>query len=79
VQTDFQFPKRARSWQSAEFIPAVEDFENYFLTFQIGIEADITKKAKLRVVLYDDYTNQPANGRKANDIRLVTGLSYSFN
>jgi hypothetical protein len=66
-------------WQSAEWVPEASQFSNYFLTIQVGIEADLTKKAKLRVVIYDDYNNQPAAGRKKNDIKLVTGISYSFN
>jgi putative salt-induced outer membrane protein YdiY len=75
----YKISDRARFWQSAEWTPEVSKFDNYFLTLQLGIEADITKKAKLRVVVFDDYNSQPAAGRKANDIKLVTGISYSFN
>jgi putative salt-induced outer membrane protein len=75
----YKLNDRARLWQSAEWVPEASQFSNYFLTIQVDIEADLTKKAKLRVVIYDDYNNQPAAGRKKNDIKLVTGISYSFN
>ena len=68
----------ARIWQSAEFVPEVGDFENYLVTAEIGIEADITKKMTLRTVLQDDYQSRPAAGRKANDIRLISGVNYKF-
>ena len=74
----YKISKTARVWQSAEFIPAVEDFGNYIVAAEIGIEAQLTEKMSLRSVLQDDYTAKPAVGRKANDIRLITGVNYKF-
>lgn len=44
----------------------------------MGVEADLTKKMSLRVTLQDIYDNEPAAGRKRNDIRLVSGVAYKF-
>jgi putative salt-induced outer membrane protein YdiY len=70
--------ERARLWQSLEFLPQVDDLDNFILIGEIGFEADITKALALRVTLQDNYDNEPAPGRKENDIRLVTSLAYKF-
>lgn len=71
---------RARLTQTAEWVPQVEDFENYLLNFMISIEADLTadKKFTLGGFLYDNYDNIPAPGRKCNDIKLVMAVGYKF-
>ena len=71
---------RARIWQTAEFLPQVDDFNNYIVNFEIGIEADLTadKKLTLRSYIQDTYDNEPAPDRERNDIKLVTALGYKF-
>lgn len=69
---------RARVWQSAEFLPDVGDFENYVVNFEAGIAASITKNMELSIVLQDNYVNQPAAGRKCNDVKLISGVTYKF-
>jgi putative salt-induced outer membrane protein len=71
---------RARFTQTAEYLPELEDFNNYIINFLAGIEADLTadKKFTLGVFLYDTYDNIPAPGRKCNDIKLVTAIGYKF-
>ena len=71
---------RARLTQTAEWLPKVQDFQNYIINFLIGVEADLTadKKFTLGVFLYDNYDNIPAPGRKCNDIKLVTAIGYKF-
>ena len=71
---------RARIWQTAEFLPQVDNLSNYIINFEIGVEADITKdkKLSLRSYLQDTYNSIPAEGRKKNDMKLVTGIAYKF-
>lgn len=71
---------RARVWQSVEFLPQVDKFKNYIINFEVGVEADLSasKKFALRVYLDDTYNNVPANGRKANDLKLVAALACKF-
>ena len=69
---------RARVWQSAEFLPQVDDFSNYVIVAEVGVEADLTEKLSLRSFIQDNYDNDPARGRKKNDVRLVTALAYKF-
>jgi putative salt-induced outer membrane protein YdiY len=71
---------RSRLWQTAEFLPQVDDFNNYIVNFEIGVEADLnaSKSMSLRVYLDDTYNNVPAAGRKKNDLKLVAAVAYKF-
>jgi len=71
---------RARLWQTAEILPQVDDFNNFIVNFEIGVEADLnqSKKLSLRVYLDDTYNNVPAPGRKKNDLKLVAAVAYKF-
>jgi putative salt-induced outer membrane protein YdiY len=71
---------RARIWQMAECQPQVDDFNNFIINAEIGIEADLTadKKFTLRSSLQDCYNNVPAAGRQKNDVKLITGIAYKF-
>ncbi|MBT5707091.1 DUF481 domain-containing protein [Verrucomicrobia bacterium] len=75
---EYKISDRARLWQSVEFMPQIDEFTNYLLVAEIGVESDLTEKMSLRVSLQDNYDNQPAPGRKSNDLRLVTGIGYKF-
>lgn len=76
---EYKFPgDRARVWQTASWVPQVDDFNNWVLTVQVGIAASITKALELRLVLDDEYDNEPAAGRKNNDLKLTGQLGYKF-
>ena len=68
----------ARVWQSVEFLPQINKFENYLINAEIGLESSITKKASLKTFLQENFANQPAAGRQKNDTRIVSGISYKF-
>jgi putative salt-induced outer membrane protein YdiY len=69
---------RVRIWQSLEFLPQVDNFDNFILNSEAGIATSITKKLSLRVFAQDTYDNEPAPGRDKNDLKLVTGVEYKF-
>jgi putative salt-induced outer membrane protein YdiY len=75
---EHQLSKTAKLWQSAEFLPDVSDWENYVVNAEIGIDVAINTKWSLRVYVQDTYDNQPADGRKHNDVKLVAGTAYKF-
>jgi Protein of unknown function, DUF481 len=68
----------ARLWQSAEFLPQVDDLNNYLINAELGVEADITSHLSLSTILQDTYKNVPAVGRKKNDLKLIAGVKYKF-
>lgn len=75
---EHKFSERARIWQSLEFLPQVDEVDNYLLIAEVGAESALTEKLTLRVVFQDNYDNQPAPDRKKNDMRLIAGLNYKF-
>ena len=68
----------ARVWQTFEILPQVDNFNNYIVNAEIGIEAGIARNLSLQSYIDDSFDNQPAFGRLRNDVKLVTGISYKF-
>ena len=75
---EYKFDNHARIWDYAEFLPQVDKPDNYLINAEVGVETPITKKFSLRTVLQDSFANIPAPGRKDNDIKLISGLTYKF-
>ena len=69
---------KTKIWQSLEVLPQVDHWKNYILNAELGIDTAITKKLSLRSFVQDSYDNEPAPGRKKNDIKLVTAVAYKF-
>jgi putative salt-induced outer membrane protein YdiY len=70
----------SRFWETAEYLPQVDRFNDYIINFEAGIEADLNKKKNLslRCVLADSYNNTPAPDRLKNDLKLITAIAYKF-
>jgi len=75
---EHKFKSGARVWQTADITPEVENWENYVLNAEVGVEAPLTKKLAARLVLQDTYDHQPSPGREKNDLKLIAGLAYKF-
>jgi putative salt-induced outer membrane protein YdiY len=69
---------RSKLWQSAQWQPQMDDFDNYLLNAEVGLSTAITPKWDLRVVVQNAYDNQPAPGRKSNDLKIVAGVGFKF-
>ncbi|MGO8699334.1 MAG: YdiY family protein [Limisphaerales bacterium] len=76
----YAFSPRARLWETLEFLPQVDNFNNYIANGELGVEAGLNKSEKLllRTVLQDSYDSIPAAGRLRNDIKLITSVAYKF-
>jgi putative salt-induced outer membrane protein YdiY len=70
--------EKARLWESLSYLPQIDDWGNYRLIAEIGIEAPIVKDLSLRLVASDIYNSQPAAGKEENDFMLIGGVSYKF-
>jgi putative salt-induced outer membrane protein YdiY len=75
---EHKFNDKTKLWQSFEVLPEIEDFDNYILNAELGVETQLVQKLALRSYVQDTYDNEPAPGRKKNDIKLVTALVYKF-
>ena len=75
---EHKFNDKAKVWQSAEYLPRVDDFGDYVINGELGASAAITASVDLRVVLQDTYRSEPPDGRKNNDLKLIAGVGYRF-
>lgn len=75
---EWTISETAKLWQSAEFVPRADDFQDYLLTGEIGIEAAVNSRVNLRLVVQDKYDNTPGAGLDNNDVITVTALSVSL-
>ena len=75
---DQKLSETAKLWEKAEFIPQVDNLSNYIVNSEIGVQTAISKKLSLQVTLDDAYDNEPAAGRKKNDVKLISGIAYTF-
>ena len=70
--------EHVRLWQNAEILPQVDDFNNYVINFEAGVEASISKSFSLKTFLDDNYDSDPAPGKLKNDAKIVAALGYKF-
>jgi putative salt-induced outer membrane protein YdiY len=75
---EHKFNENVRLWQSVEFLPQVDDLDNFLINAEIGVEAKLTERFSMKVFAVDNYDNEPAEGRESNDIKVVTALAYTF-
>ena len=73
-----QATKTAKLVQSLEYVPAAEDFDNYLLIGEVGVEAAMSERMSLRVVLQDKYDSTPAPGADYNDLSLIAGIGFKL-
>lgn len=73
-----ELSETSRVWQNVEYLPEFEDFDNYLLNAELGIEADVTETTALRFVVQDRYDSTPAAGRERNDLSVIAGLSFKL-
>jgi len=74
----FNKAKTAKVWEEVDYMPQVDDFSNYLLNSEVGVEAALSAHFSLRVCADDKFDSKPAAGRKQNDILLVSSLVYKY-
>ena len=75
---EHQLSKRAKIWQSIAFTPKFDDFNDYNLIAEAGIDTTISQHWALRSSVRYQYDSSPAAGRQSDDTTLLMGLSYSL-
>lgn len=75
---EYKLSETARLWQSAEYIPQMDDTENYLINAEIGVEAKLNSRLNLRLVAQEKYDNQPADDLKKTDLTLIAGIGATF-
>jgi putative salt-induced outer membrane protein YdiY len=75
---EHKFSDRVKLWQMAEVLPQVDNLDNTVVNAELGVDTGLSKKLSLRTYLQDTYDNEPAPGRKKNDVKLVVALACTF-
>ncbi len=75
---EHKFASGAKIWESVEWLPKVEDFQNYLVNAEAGVSAPLNKALSVSVILQDTYKSVPAVGKLKNDLKLIAGLTYNF-
>lgn len=73
-----QLSPTARTWQSLEYIPLVDDFDDYLLNVEIGIEAAINSSAAIRLVVKNAYDSTPAADKEESDTTVIGALVFTM-
>jgi hypothetical protein len=75
---EYKFKNGAKIWETLDWLPQVDKFDNWIANAEVGISAPISKALDLRLVLQDTYNNRPANNRLKNDMKLLAGIGVKF-
>jgi uncharacterized protein DUF481 len=75
---EYKFVGGAKIWETAEWLPQVDNVDNWIANVEAGVSAPISKTLDIRLVMQDSYDNQPAKGRYKNDLKLVAALGFKF-
>ena len=68
----------SKVWESVEYLPRFDDFSDYMLNAEIGVEAAMNSSLSLRLVLVDKYDSTPAPEKKENDVTVTGSLVYKI-
>ncbi len=77
---------RSRIFQDIEFLPKVDNFNDFVVNGSVKIETDFSKALALGVTFQDTYRSEPALipgtlpelHRKKNDLKILAGVTYKF-
>lgn len=70
--------ENAKFYQNLSFAPRLDHLDDYRIEFEMGLETKITETIAFKVSFEDRYESLPAVGKEKNDLKFITGLSYTF-
>jgi len=75
---DYKLSETSSLWHSAEITGPLDEGDEYILKAVIGVQSKIKGNLNLKSYVEDKYSNEPALGKKKNDVSINTVLVYSF-
>ncbi len=73
---DWRISETARVWQEVAFLPKADQWDEYLLLSEIGIDLTINKRLSWRTTLQSAYDATPAEDREKHDLSLIASLAY---
>jgi len=75
---DQALSEHSKFWLSAEYLPNVDDTDDYLLNGEAGLEAALNSSLSLRAVVQDRYDSMVPEGREENDVAVISSLVYKL-
>ncbi|MEO0416464.1 MAG: DUF481 domain-containing protein, partial [Verrucomicrobiota bacterium] len=69
---------RMRIWQSFEYMPEVNDFGNYILIGEAGVETALTPRLRMKAFVQNRHDSQPAAGLEKDDLGVYLAMSLGM-
>lgn len=77
-RAEYKFSGTAKAWQTAEYLPKADDFVDYLLNIEVGVEAALNSHLNLRLVFQNKHDSTPGEGLERNDLVLIGGISVTL-
>jgi putative salt-induced outer membrane protein YdiY len=68
----------ARVWENVEFIPPLTYPDAFLINAQVGVETPLTHRLSWQTYVQDNFANVPTPGYKDNDLKLISGIVFTF-
>lgn len=68
----------SKLWMTGEYLPNLDDFNQYLINGEAGLEAAINSSLSLRVVIQDRYNSLPPDDNDKNDLSVISSLVYKL-
>jgi putative salt-induced outer membrane protein YdiY len=68
----------ARVFQGIEWLPTIDDFGQFLLNAELGVESMMNDRLSLRVVAKNSHNSEPAEGKDENDLSVIAGIGYKL-
>lgn len=75
---DYRISEAVSAWERAEMTPEAQDFSNYLLSYELGIDSAISKTISFGLMMKVDYDAQPVEGTKKTDTVIGATVSFSI-
>lgn len=75
---EHEINENAKFYQNLSFAPRLDHLDDYRIEFEMGLETKITETIAFKVSFENRYESLPAVGKEKNDLKFITGLSYTF-
>src|SRR6266850_863070 len=73
AKTETKKEEKKKKWESVEWIPKIQDMNNYLVNAEASVAAPVNKSLSISFLVQDTYKNVPAPGKLKNDLKLIAG------
>ncbi|MFC1497205.1 YdiY family protein [Verrucomicrobiota bacterium] len=75
---DQALSETSKIWESLEYLPRADDWDDYLFNAEAGIEAAVNTTVSLRVVIQNRYDSEPPADIDNNDLSIIGSFVYKL-